>query len=127
MQLYAAGCLLGGCAQPLFEIKLPLAIVHVAPHDGASGVDIRWNPVVCFNLPVEIEKAKEKVVLEKYGQGEVEDQSLQPTESANCLIIMHREMELDRQYVIRIKQGLVASDGSSLAIEISTTFRTATN
>ncbi len=90
-------------------------------------MDVWWNPVVCFNLPVETEKAKEKIVLEKYGQGEVEDQSLQPTESANCLVVKHGELELDQQYVIRIKQGLVAADGTSLATEISTTFRTVTN
>jgi hypothetical protein len=55
---------LAACGQPKVEVSLPLAILNVAPSDGATGVAPSAVPTVCFSRAMNAGTASGLLVLQ---------------------------------------------------------------
>ncbi|MGI5864211.1 MAG: Ig-like domain-containing protein [Myxococcales bacterium] len=115
---------LSACGEPSLEVNVPLAIVNVSPHDGATEVDLQAEPVVCFNRDMDPALAEGFLVLQTEASGAEVGQGISQSGSPRCLVIEHVGLESDGAYVVRAKEGLAAADGSELAVEIVSRFRT---
>jgi hypothetical protein len=117
--------LLVACGEPQLEVAVPLAIVNVSPHDGATGIDPQAKPIVCFNRDVSAAGATGFLQLEDEDSGEAISQGLATAGNARCLMIDHAGLKADTGYVLRASVGLPSSDGAELAAEVTSRFRTA--
>lgn len=115
---------LAGCGDPKVEIVVPLAIVSVSPHDGATGIDRDAVPTVCFNRDMDAAKASGNLLLEDDKGGVVTSQPV-TTGSARCLSVTHDPLQADTTYILHAKQGLGAADATLLSADARSQFRTA--
>jgi len=120
-----AAFVLWGCGDPQLEVNVPLAVVNFSPHDGAAGIAVDARPTVCFNREMNPADAAGMLVLEKDTGEAVAGQSVAATASLRCLALEHAPLEANGAYLVRAKEGLSASDGAQLAVEIVSRFRTA--
>lgn len=112
------------CGDPKVEIQVPLAVVNVAPHDGATSIELNAVPTVCFSQDMDTSLAAASLVLEEDGGGAVTGQTLSAAGSARCLSIAHDPLKADTAYLIRVKQGLKSAEGTELAADVASRFRT---
>jgi hypothetical protein len=124
--LVALGALLtvSACGEPTLEVNVPLAVVNLSPHDGAVGIDPLAKPVVCFNRDMDPALVAGFVALEDEA-GAVVGEAASASTNPRCLVVEHSGLEADSGYRVRLSQGLRAADGSELAVEIVSRFRTA--
>ena len=116
---------LSACGQPKVEVVVPLGIVNVSPHDGAVGIARDAVPTVCFNREMDVTAAKGALALR--GEGEASNVAglgLKATGLAECLSLDHEELLPDTTYVIVAADGLASADGTTLAVEVTSRFRT---
>lgn len=115
---------LSGCGQPRVEEVLPLAVVEIAPSDGATGVDPAGLPTVCFNRAMDASRAAGSLLLELEGAGAAPGQGLAAAGDAHCLILRHDRLQPSSAYVVRALQGLTSAGGEALASEVRSRFMT---
>jgi hypothetical protein len=120
-----AALALAGCGSPKVELIFPLAIIDVAPTDGATGVDPATQPTVCWSRPMDPALAARSLLLQQENGDAVGGQSLSAGSDSHCLLIQHDRLQGNAFYFIRALKGLSSSDGQSLAAEVSSRFRTA--
>ena len=116
---------LAGCAEPTLEVQVPLSIVSVSPHDGANGIALAAVPTVCFSREMDAAAAVGNLVLEVDGAAEVPGDSVKATGTPQCLSVDHAALSANTGYLVRAKQGLTSKDGTALAAELVSRFRTA--
>jgi hypothetical protein len=113
-----------GCGQPRVAERVPLSLAHVAPSDGATGVDPSARPTVCFSHPMDASRAAGWLVLELEGGDEAAGQSVAASGDAHCLTLNHEPLQASATYLVRALQGLRSADGELLATEVRSRFRT---
>ncbi|MBI5549275.1 MAG: Ig-like domain-containing protein [Deltaproteobacteria bacterium] len=123
--LAAFAVLLAACGEPRVEVVVPLAVISVSPHDGATGIDRSAAPTVCFNREVDAQTAASSLSLEVEGGAGADGQAVKPAGVSYCLSLEHHELKADTLYVIRLAKGLLAADGTPLAAELTFRYRTA--
>ena len=117
---------LAACGDPKVEVVVPLAIVNVSPHDGATGIAPAAVPTVCFNREMDLTAAKGSLELRVDGEtSNVPGLGIKAAGVLECLSLDHEDLLADTAYVIVAKKGLAAADGTLLAVEVSSRFRTA--
>lgn len=112
------------CGEPSLEVNVPLAIVNVSPHDGATEVDPQVKPLLCFNRDMDAALASGFLALETEADGTEVGQGISQSGSPRCLVVEHAGLESNAAYLVRAKEGLTAADGSALAVEIVSRLRT---
>jgi hypothetical protein len=116
---------LAGCAEPTIEVQVPLSVVSVSPHDGANNIDPTAVPTICFSKEMDLAAASGNLVLELDGAGEVSGDAVIATGSAQCLSVSHPALMANTAYVVRAKQDLTSSDGTTLEVDVVSHYRTA--
>ncbi len=120
-----AALALTACGSPEVELIVPLAIIDVAPTDGATGVDPLAQPTVCWSLPMDPALAAGSLLLQQENGDAVGGQTLSVAPDSHCLLIQHDRLQSNASYLIRALKGLSSPGGQSLVAEVSTRFRTA--
>lgn len=113
-----------GCGQPRVAERVPLSVAHVAPSDGATGVEPSTRPTVCFSRPMDPSLASGWLVLELEGGDAAAGQSVAASGDAHCLTLNHEPLQASATYLVRALQGLRSADGESLAAEVRSRFQT---
>ncbi|HEY3452224.1 MAG TPA: Ig-like domain-containing protein [Myxococcales bacterium] len=117
---------LSACGQPKVEVVVPLGLVNVSPHDGAIGIARDAVPTVCFNREMDVTAAKGALALRVEGEtGNVPGLGIKAAGVGECLSLDHEDLQADTAYVIVAAEGLASADGSTLAVELTSRFRTA--
>jgi hypothetical protein len=117
---------LAACGDPKVEVVVPLAIVNVSPHDGATGIARNAVPTVCFNREMDVTGAKGSLAMRVDGEtGNVPGLGIKAAGVAECLSLDHDDLLPDTAYVIDAAKGLPATDGTLLAVTVASRFRTA--
>jgi hypothetical protein len=114
-----------GCGQPSVDVKVPLAIVAVSPHDGATGIDLTAVPTVCFSQDMDASKAEGSLVLETEAGVPAGGQSVKAAGSVRCLSIAHDALTADTSYVVHARLGLKSSDDTEFQADVLSHFHTA--
>lgn len=117
---------LAACGDPKAEVVVPLAIVNVSPHDGATNIAPDAVPTVCFNREMDAATAIGALGLRaEDAPANVEGMILRAAGSAQCLSIDHDSLAADTAYVVTAAKELKSADGTPLGLEIVSRFRTA--
>ncbi len=127
-RIQTASLLLGftfaGCGEPTLVVENPLAVINVAPHDGAVGIDREVKPTVCFSEKVDASAAGQQLFLEDAKGGRVEGQVLQQVSEQCGAIRTPAPLEADSAYAIRIAKGLTSVAGRGFAADVTSRFTT---
>ena len=113
------------CGAPSVVIDAPLAIVNVAPHDGAVGIEATTRPTVCFSEAMDPAAARGALGISEEGGADVTGQNVELSAGdANCLVLAHDKLKADTLLVVRAKKGLRSAGGKALTAEIVSRFKT---
>jgi len=116
---------LSACGAPTVEVVVPLAIVNVSPHDGATAIATDAVPTLCFNREMDVDGAKGALSLRVEGEASnVPGLSIKAAGLAECLSLDHDELQPETNYVIVAAKGLPAADGTQLVLDATSRFRT---
>jgi hypothetical protein len=123
--------LIVACGPPEITVVEPIQAVNWSPHDGATGIEVTWEPSVCLSLEVD-EATLGHVTLR---EGESDPGSVPETQvTANvalsgadgrCIVFREPALEAGRTYHMVLAPGLQTTDGSVLDYRLSSRFRTA--
>jgi hypothetical protein len=123
--------LLVACGPPEITVVEPIQAVNWSPHDGATGIDVAWEPSVCLSLDVD-ETTLGHVSLREgtSDPGTVPETQVDATVAlsaadARCIVFREPALQPDRTYHMVLAPGLQTVDGAVLEYRLSARFRTA--
>jgi len=126
----AAVALSAGACGPQIELVEPFGAVNWSPHDGAAGVDPKWQPMVCLSRPVDATTLGAAVIFEADDQGEPTTVSsgkapeLVAEDPACILFGSVPTLSVRQGYVIVLGEELKAEDGTQLGRRLTAGFTT---
>lgn len=122
--LLLAAIALAGCGEPTLTIENPLAVINVAPHDGAVGIDRSVRPTVCFSEAVDASSAGEHLYLVEPDGQPVKGTTLEQVSDACIAIRADEPLAPETAYTVRVAKGLSSVAGSQFGADIASRFTT---
>jgi hypothetical protein len=123
--------MLAACGSPQITVQNPFGVIDWVPQDGAIDVDPAADEGVCFNLQVNATDlgGVQLTIIDDSNTPisclTVNNSQVNGMMDAYCLDLAHPTLNTSAQYQIVVPHGLTATDGETLATDLTSRFVTA--
>lgn len=117
---------LAACGSPTLQVPSTLSVVNLTPTDGAVDVPPESAQSACFSAPVlQADATADHFWVQDASGNRAQGLAVALGQDAHCVSVSHAALGASSGYILHVKAGVRAADGSaSLPLDVESRFTT---